>query len=339
MHIIMNNSVKILGPLAAVMILVLLPLLTLTGPNAEFAFAVILPCLALAAFFAGFIYRIVRWAQSPVPFSIPMVAGQEKSLPWIKDDKIESPGNNWAVTWRMFLEIFFFRSLFRNSRAELVAGQRLVYGGSRWLWLGGLAFHWSLLIIIFRHLRFFTEPVFLPVTWLTNLDSIFQFSLTTLFLSDFVILIALTYLFLRRLVSPQIKYISQASDYLALLLILGVVISGVLMRWAFKVDVDAVKRLAISMITFRPAVIPNIGLAFYIHLMLVCTLIAYFPFSKMMHAPGILFSPTRNMKNDSRSVRHVNPWNLPVRVHTYEEYEDEFRKPMMAAGLPVEKKE
>jgi len=335
----MNNSVKILGPLAAVMILVLLPLLTLTGPNAEFAFAVILPCLALAAFFAGFIYRIVRWAQSPVPFSIPMVAGQEKSLPWIKDDKIESPGNNWAVTWRMFLEIFFFRSLFRNSRAELVAGQRLVYGGSRWLWLGGLAFHWSLLIIIFRHLRFFTEPVFLPVTWLTNLDSIFQFSLTTLFLSDFVILIALTYLFLRRLVSPQIKYISQASDYLALLLILGVVISGVLMRWAFKVDVDAVKRLAISMITFRPAVIPNIGLAFYIHLMLVCTLIAYFPFSKMMHAPGILFSPTRNMKNDSRSVRHVNPWNLPVRVHTYEEYEDEFRKPMMAAGLPVEKKE
>jgi hypothetical protein len=59
----------------------------------------------------------------------------------------------------------------------------------------------------------------------------------------------------------------------------------------------------------------------------------------MMHAPGILFSPTRNMKNDSRSVRHVNPWNHPVRVHTYEEYEDEFRKPMIAAGLPVEKKE
>ena len=333
----MNNSVKILGPLAAVMILVLLPLLTLTGPNAEFAFAVILPCLALAAFFAGFIYRIVRWAQSPVPFSIPMVAGQEKSLPWIKDDKIESPGNNWAVTWRMFLEIFFFRSLFRNSRAELVAGQRLVYGGSRWLWLGGLAFHWSLLIIIFRHLRFFTEPVFLPVTWLTNLDSIFQFSLTTLFLSDFVILIALTYLFLRRLVSPQIKYISQASDYLALLLILGVVISGVLMRWAFKVDVDAVKRLAISMITFRPAVIPNIGLAFYIHLMLVCTLIAYFPFSKLMHVAGVFLSPTRNLKNNSRMERHINPWNHPVKVHTYEEYENEFRQNMKEVGIPVEK--
>jgi nitrate reductase gamma subunit len=252
---------------------------------------------------------------------------------------VESPASNLAVAWRMLLEIFFFRSLFRNSRADLVAGQRLVYSGSRWLWLGGLAFHWSLLIIIFRHLRFFTEPVFMPVTWLTNLDSLFQFSLSTLFLTDFVILTALTYLFFRRVVSPQIKYISLASDYLALLLILGVVISGILMRWIFKVDVDAVKRLAISLITFGPVVTPNIGLAFYMHLMLVCTLVAYFPFSKMMHAPGILFSPTRNMKNDSRAVRHINPWNRAVRVHTYEEYEDEFRKPMIAAGLPVEKKE
>ncbi len=335
----MNNAVKIGYCLIAVTILVLLPLLTLLGPSAEFVFAVIIPCLALAAFFSGFIYRVVRWAQSPVPFNIPSVGGQEKSLPWIKDDKIESPGNNWAVTWRMFLEIFFFRSLFRNSRADLVAGQRLVYGGSRWLWLGGLAFHWSLFIIIFRHLRFFTEPVFPPATWLTNLDSLFQFSLATLFLTDFIILISLTYLFFRRVVSPQVKYISLASDYLALLLILGVVISGVLMRSIFKVDVDAVKRLAISMITFKPAVDSNIGLPFYIHLMLVSTLIAYFPFSKMMHAPGILFSPTRNMKNDSRAVRHINPWNHPVRVHTYEEYEDEFRKPMMAAGIPVEKKQ
>jgi nitrate reductase gamma subunit len=335
----MTSFAKILCPLAVVTLLVLLPLLTLVFPGAEFAFAVIIPYLALAVFLAGFVFRVVRWAQSPVPFSITTVGGQEKSLPWIKDNKTESPVSNLAVAWRMFLEIFFFRSLFRNSRADLVAGQRLVYGGSRWLWLGGLAFHWSLLVIIFRHLRFFTEPVFLPVTWLTNLDSLFRFSLSTLFLSDFIILIALTYLFFRRVVSPQIKYISLASDYLALLLILGVVISGILMRWVFKVDVDAVKRLAISMISFRPAVSPNIGLAFYIHLIMVCTLIAYFPFSKMMHAPGILFSPTRNMKNDSRAVRHINPWNQPVRVHTYEEYEDEFRKPMIAAGLPVEKKD
>jgi nitrate reductase gamma subunit len=335
----MNTTAKIIYPLAAVTVLVLLPLLTLTGRDAEFAFAVVIPYVALAVFLAGFVYRVIRWAQSPVPFSIVTVAGQEKSLTWIKDDKTESPANNLAVAWRMFMEIFFFRSLFRNSSSEMADGQRLVYGGSRWLWLGGLVFHWSLLVIIFRHLRFVTEPVFLPVTWLTNLDSLFQFSVATLFLTDFIILAALTYLFLRRVVSPQIKYISLASDYLALLLILGVVISGILMRAIFRVDVDAVKHLAVSMVIFQPAVDPEIGLAFYIHLMLVCTLIAYFPFSKMMHAPGILFSPTRNMKNDTRAVRHINPWDYPVRIHTYEEYEDEFRKPMKAAGLPVEKKE
>jgi nitrate reductase gamma subunit len=177
---------------------------------------------------------------------------------------------------------------------------KTTYGCSRWFLLDGL-FHGSPLIIIFCH-RFFTEPA--SARHWFQFGRLFQFSLTTLFLSDFIILIALTYLFFRRVVSPQIKYISLASDYLALLLILGVIISGILMRWVFKVDVDAVKRLAISMITFSPAVSPGIGLAFYIHLMLVCSLIAYFPFSKMMHAPGTLFSPTRNMKNNSRAVRH-----------------------------------
>jgi hypothetical protein len=35
--------------------------------------------------------------------------------------------------------------------------------------------------------------------------------------------------------------------------------------------------------------------------------------------------------------RHINPWNAPVKVHTYAEYEDEFRAKMKAVGLPVEK--
>ena len=69
-----------------------------------------------------------------------------------------------------------------------------------------------------------------------------------------------------------------------------------------------------------------------------CTLLAYFPFSKLMHMAGVFLSPTRNLSNDSRIVRHVNPWNYPVKVHTYEEYEDEFRDKMIEAGLPVEKR-
>jgi nitrate reductase gamma subunit len=69
----------------------------------------------------------------------------------------------------------------------------------------------------------------------------------------------------------------------------------------------------------------------------VSTLFAYFPFSKLMHMAGVFLSPTRNLAANSREVRHVNPWNAPVPVHTYQEYEDEFRVRMREAGLPLEK--
>ncbi|MHC4825543.1 MAG: hypothetical protein ACYTEY_03190 [Planctomycetota bacterium] len=53
--------------------------------------------------------------------------------------------------------------------------------------------------------------------------------------------------------------------------------------------------------------------------------------------PGVFLSPTRNLANSNRRVRHVNPWDYPVKVHTYEEYEDELREKMVGAGLPVER--
>jgi nitrate reductase gamma subunit len=99
----------------------------------------------------------------------------------------------------------------------------------------------------------------------------------------------------------------------------------------------AVKELAMGVLTFRPTVPEGIGLFFYFHLFLVSFLIAYFPFSKMMHAAGILLSPTRNLINNSRLRRHINPWNYPVKVHTYAEWEDQFRDAMKGVGLPLDK--
>jgi hypothetical protein len=66
-------------------------------------------------------------------------------------------------------------------------------------------------------------------------------------------------------------------------------------------------------------------------------LLAYFPFSKLMHFGGIFLSPTRNLTTNSRAVRHINPWNYPVQIHSYEEYEEEFREKMVDVGLPVDK--
>jgi len=98
-----------------------------------------------------------------------------------------------------------------------------------------------------------------------------------------------------------------------------------------------VKEWAMGMLNFHPALPEGVGLLFYIHLFFAALLIAYFPLSKLMHMAGIFLSPTLNLRNDSRMRRHVNPWDYPVKVHTYEQWEGEFRKAMKEVGLPVEK--
>jgi nitrate reductase gamma subunit len=91
------------------------------------------------------------------------------------------------------------------------------------------------------------------------------------------------------------------------------------------------------MLSFRPALPQGANLLFYVHLFFVSLLIAYFPVSKLMHMAGIFLSPTKNLMNVSRQERHVNPWDHAVKVHTYDEWEDEFRESMKEVGLPVEK--
>ncbi len=295
-----------------------------------------LPYLAFLLFAGGFAYRIITWAKSPVPFHITTTCGQGKSLPWIKWNPLESPAGGWGVVGRMLLEVLFFRSLFRNSRAEIGYG-RTSYTSAKWLWLFALIFHWSLLIILLRHLRFFIEPIAPWVNALSALDGFFEIGLPTLYLSNALILAGLTFLLLRRVVAPRIRYLSLFSDYLALLLIVAAAGTGMLMRYFFPVDLLAVKALALGWVTFTPAVPRELSPFFYIHLFYVAILLIWFPFSKLMHLGGVFLSPTRNLANDSRRVRHVNPWNAPVKVHTYEEYENDFRGQMKEAGLPVEK--
>jgi nitrate reductase gamma subunit len=186
-------------------------------------------------------------------------------------------------------------------------------------------------------MRFFVEPVPGFVEFIAGIDSIFQIGVPLLQLTDLIILAALTYLFVRRVVIPQVRYISLPTDYFALLLLLSIVITGILMRYFTKVDLVGVKELAMGLISLSPVVPEGIGTMFYVHLGLVCALLIYFPFSKLMHMGGVFLSPTRNLANNNRERRHINPWNYPVKVHTYEEYEEEFHDKMKAAGMPLEK--
>jgi nitrate reductase gamma subunit len=251
-----------------------------------------------------------------------------------------------AVVLRMALEVLLFRSLFRNTRMKLKEGPQITYNLEIFLWLGALAFHYSFFVVLVRHLRLFTEPVPFFVTLLENVDSFFrleilydviQFGVPGIFLSGLVLLAAVTYLFLRRIFIAQVRYVSLAADFFPLFLIMGIAFTGILMRYFTKTNLVAAKELAMGLVTFHPHIPQGIGGVFYIHVFLVCILLAYFPFSKLMHLGGIFLSPTRNMLANTREVRHINPWNYPVPIHTYEEYEDEFRDKMIEAGLPVDK--
>ena len=303
-------------------------------------FTIFIPYAAVLLFITGFIYRVLKWASSPVPFHIPTVSGQQKSLSWIKADNINSPFTTGGVVKRLALEILLFRSLLKNEKIELEAPHRLLFKTSTLLWLGAMVFHWSLLVIGVRHLRFFLEPLPACIVILIRVDSILQdfFRLLPVpYITDALILIGLAYLFFRRMVYPQVRYISLPSDYFVLLLLGGIAVSGILMRVFYKQDLVQAKEWVMAMLRFQPMLPKGVTLLFYVHLFFVSFLAAYFPFSKLMHLPGIFLSPTRNLMNTSRSERHVNPWNYPVKVHSYEEYEDHFREAMKEVGLPVEK--
>ncbi len=310
-------------------------------PSLKFIFGVILPYFALIIFIGGLIARLIRWGRSPVPFRITTTCGQEKSLSWIKQNKLDNPSSALGTIGRMVLEILFFRSLFRNTRASL-KDDRLVYSVDKWLWFFSLAFHWSFLIIFLRHFRFFTEPIPSFVGFLQSIDGFFQVGLPIIYVTDVAILIALTYLFLRRIFDSKVRIVSLPSDYFPLLLIIGIAATGVLMRYFFKTDLVAVKEFAVSILSFqsvRQEILNKLSSLFMVHFTFVCTLLIYFPMSKLVHLGGIFMSPTRNLANNNRMKRHINPWNPVVAVHTYEEYEDEFREKMKSASIPVEKED
>lgn len=327
---------RIAFPLLAVIILILFAIVGISL-NLHALFGIIIPYAALLVFVVGVIYRVTKWGKTPVPFCVPTTCGQQKSLPWIKQDKLENPSSTLHVIGRMALEVLLFRSLFRNLKGDLVDNSRLVYGSAKWLWLGGIAFHYSFLIVLLRHIRFFADPSPSYLHLFETFDGFLQIGAPRLFMTGVILLVAVTYLLLRRLYIPQMRYISLANDYFPLFLIIGIASTGILMRYFLKTDIVSVKELTMGLVRFNPVIPEGVGTIFYVHLLLVSVLFAYFPFSKLVHMGGVFMSPTRNMRANSREFRHINPWNYPVKVHTYEEYEEEFRDKMKMADIPVEK--
>ena len=223
--------------------------------------------LGLAIFVAGMVWRVVTWARAPAPFPIALTCGQQKSLEGIRAAWLENPWTRAGAACRVALEALLFRSLWRNSRAELLAGPRFVYRRDRWLWGGALLFHGCLLWVLVGHVRLFLDrAVAGPANRLV----------------DAGLLAGLAFLFLRRVLDGRLRYATLAADYVPLALLATAASSGVLMRWWSHADA---------------------GLLFYIHVAAASALAASIPFTKLSHMAGMFFSPTHNEPSRSRAER------------------------------------
>jgi len=295
---------------------------------------------AAAVFLCGLSWRVWVWARTPEPFRIPTTTGQQASLPGLARSRVESPSTRTGVAGRLALEALLFRSLFRNTApAPAPAGAAdppPVFLERKALWLGALALHYSLLVIVVRHLRLFVDPVPALATALAAADGFFEIGTPRLYAADVVVIAALAYLLARRIRDPLLRYVSLPADYLALGTLIAVTGSGIILRYVARTDVTAVRGYTLGLVALAPGPLAGPTGWLAVHVAAVAFLLAILPFTKMMHAAGVWLSPTRNQANDSRRRRHVNPWNAPVPVHGYAAWQAEFRDKLAAAGLPID---
>ncbi len=220
--------------------------------------------IATAVFTVGLVYKIRLYARTPAPLKIPTTP---------------APVTQSGVVVRMAKEVVFFESLFKSSK---------------WTWLFGWVFHAALLLVLLRHLRYFTEPVWFWVKWVQ------PFGLY----AGFAMLAGLAALWVRRFAVERIRYISSPSDHLMLLLLIAIAASGLLMKFVAHTDIISLKAFVLGLIYFDWQPIPA-DPVLLTHLGLVLVLMIIFPFSKLLHAPGVFFSPSRNQVDNAREKRHV----------------------------------
>ena len=222
---------------------------------------------ATALLVAGLAAKIAGYARTPAPLRIPTTP---------------APRTRAGVAGRMAREVLLFESLFRANK---------------WTWLCGWLFHVALALVLVRHLRYFTEPVWTPVA-LAQPFGVY---------AGFALLAGLAGLWARRFLVERVRYISTYSDHLMLALLAMIGLSGLMMKYGSHTDVVAVKAFMLGLMRFDLQPLPADG-PLLVHLLLVAALMAIFPASKLLHAPGVFFSPTRNQADDSRERRHVAPW-------------------------------
>lgn len=210
------------------------------------------------------------------------IAGYARTPAPLKIATTPAPTTPAGVGLRLAREVVFFESLFRSSK---------------WTWLFGWTFHAALFAVLLRHLRYFQQPVWTPVQWVQAVGTY----------AGFAMVAGLAGLWARRFLVDRVRYISTPSDHLHLALLLAIALSGLGMRFVAHTDIVALKAFMLGLMRFDWQPLPA-DPVLLVHLTLVALLMIVFPISKLMHAPGLLFSPTRNQVDNPREARHLAAW-------------------------------
>jgi len=193
-----------------------------------------------------------------------------------------APTTRSGVALRMLREVAFFESLFKSSK---------------WTWAFGWLFHAALLLVVLRHLRYFQQPVWEPIVWVQPFG----------IYAGFAMVAGLAGLWGGRGLVDRVRYISTPSDHLHLALLVAIGLSGLGMRFVAPTDIVALKAFMLGMMRLDIQPLPADPLLL-LHLTLVALLMIVFPISKLLHAPGLFFSPTRMQVDNPREARHVASW-------------------------------
>lgn len=193
-----------------------------------------------------------------------------------------APTTTTGVALRLTREVVLFESLFKSSK---------------WTWIFGWMFHGALLLVLLRHARYFQQPVWTPVVWVQAFGTY----------AGFAMVAGLAGLWARRVLVDRVRYISTPSDHLHLALLIAIALSGLGMRFVAHTDIVALKAFMLGLMRFDLQPLPSDPLLL-LHLSLVALLMIVFPISKLLHAPGLFFSPTRNQADTSREARHIAAW-------------------------------